>query len=75
VLNIHIILETQKRTNKAEASISISGNHIFTYAAGHDMYAATDALTDKLDRQIVKHKEKLRSHHRNEGDHRNLAIN
>ena len=48
MLNIHIILETQKRTNKAEASINISGNHIFANAPGHDTYAATDALTDKL---------------------------
>jgi putative sigma-54 modulation protein len=30
------------------------------------MYAAIDALTDKLDRQIVKHKEKIKDHHRQE---------
>ena len=28
------------------------------------MYAAIDSLTDKLDRQIKKHKEKLKDHHR-----------
>jgi putative sigma-54 modulation protein len=30
------------------------------------MYAAIDALTDKLDRQILRHKEKLTDHHRKE---------
>jgi putative sigma-54 modulation protein len=28
---------------------------------------------DKLDRQIVKHKEKLKDHHRVEGSHRNMS--
>lgn len=72
VLNIHVILEVQKHNNKAEASLNVSGNHIFADATGHDMYAAIDALADKLDRQILKHKEKIRSHHRHEGSHRNF---
>jgi len=75
VLNIHVILEVQKHNNKAEASINVSGNHISANAVGHDMYAAIDLLADKLDRQILKHKEKIRSHHRNEGNHRNIGIN
>lgn len=75
VLNIHIILEVQKHDHKAEASLNVSGNHIFAEATGHDMYAAIDFLADKLDRQILKHKEKIRSHHRNEGNIRNININ
>jgi len=75
VLNIHVILEVQKHNHKAEASLNVSGNHIFAVATGNDMYAAIDSLADKLDRQIVKHKEKIRSHHRNEGNHRNIEIN
>lgn len=75
VLNIHMILEVQKHNNKAEASLNVSGNHIFADASGHDMYAAIDALADKLDRQILKHKEKLRSHRRREGSHRNIVMN
>ena len=74
VLNIHIILEVQKHNHKAEASMNVSGNHIFADATGHDMYAAIDFLTDKLDRQILKHKEKIRSHHRNEGNQRNIDM-
>ena len=74
VLDIHVILEVQKHNKKAEASLNVSGNHIFAEATGQDMYAAIDALADKLDRQILKHKEKIRSHHRNEGNHRNIVM-
>jgi len=73
VLNIHVILEVQKTTHKAEASIYLSGNHLFAEASAGDMYAAIDSLIDKLDRQIVKHKEKLKDHHREEGSHRKVA--
>ena len=38
------------------------------------MYAAIDALVDKLDRQVLKHKAKLKNHHREEGSHRNLKL-
>jgi putative sigma-54 modulation protein len=41
----------------------MSGNDIFADAVEEDMYAAIDALVDKLDRQVKKHKEKLKDHH------------
>jgi putative sigma-54 modulation protein len=66
VINIHFILEVQKLRHKAEASLNVSGSHIFADSSANDMYAAIDALVDKLDRQIVKHKEKLKDHHRQE---------
>ena len=72
VLDIHVILEVQKTTHKAEASLHVSGNHIFAEARAEDMYVAIDSLIDKLDRQIVKHKEKLKDHHRQEGSRRNV---
>jgi putative sigma-54 modulation protein len=66
VLNIQVILEVQKLTHKAEASIHVSGNHIFADATSEDMYTAIDNLVEKLDRQVVKHKEKTKGHHRQE---------
>lgn len=66
VMNIHFIMEVEKQRHKAEATLHVSGSHIFADAYSEDMYAAIDALIDKLDRQIVKHKEKLKSHHRQE---------
>ena len=48
-----------------EATLHTSGADLFADAASGVLYAAIDALIDKLDRQIVKHKEKLtKRHHR-----------
>ena len=67
VTNVHVVLSVEKQRHKAEATISITGNNLFADAEDADMYAAIDALVDKLDRQIKKHKEKLTDHHRTEG--------
>ncbi len=69
VLNIHVILTVEKNIHSAEASLLVSGNKIFAIAKNESMYTATDALVDKLDRQIVKHKEKLKDHHQSDVDH------
>lgn len=67
VTNVHVILSVEKTRQKAEANVNITGNQLFANAEDEDMYAAIDALIDKLDRQIKKHKEKVTDHHRSEG--------
>ena len=67
VTNVHVILGVEKQRQKAEATIHVTGNKIFADAEEQDMYAAIDALIDKLDRQVCKHKEKVTDHHRNNG--------
>ncbi len=62
VTDVHVILENEKINNKAEATFNVSGAKLFAEDHQEDMYAAIDGLTDKLDRQIVKHKEKLKKH-------------
>lgn len=64
VTNAHVILSIEKLRQKAEATLHVSGSDMFADAESDDMYAAIDALIDKLDRQIKKHKEKLTDHHR-----------
>ncbi|MGA0973957.1 MAG: ribosome hibernation-promoting factor, HPF/YfiA family [Sedimenticolaceae bacterium] len=71
VTNVHVILTVEKNEQKAEATVHVSGNDIFADASNDDMYAAIDALIDKLDRQVIKHKEKVQSH-RGAG-HREMA--
>lgn len=73
VINIHVVLTVEKLIHRAEASLQVRGNKIFADANNDGMYAAVDALVDKLDRQIVKHKEKLKDHHQREVEHH--AIN
>jgi len=64
VTNVHVVLCVEKLRNKAEATVHISGGNLFADAEEDDMYAAIDALADKLDRQIKKHKEKMTDHRR-----------
>jgi len=42
--------------------VHVTGGYLFANAEHEDLYAAIDALTDKLDRQLIKHKEKHRGH-------------
>ena len=58
----HVILSIDKLVQKAEATVHIAGGDLFAHAESEDMYAAIDALADKLDRQLIKHKEKTRGH-------------
>ena len=58
----HVILTVEKMVQKAEATIHIAGGDLFAHAESEDMYAAIDALADKLDRQLIKHKQKHRRH-------------
>lgn len=62
ITSTQVILSVDKLAQKAEATIHVSGKDLFADAVHEDMYAAIDALSDKLDRQLIKHKEKLRSH-------------
>ncbi len=63
ITNVHVVLSVEKLEHKAEATVHTSGADLFADATSGDLYAAIDALIDKLDRQIVKHKEKVTQRH------------
>lgn len=67
VVDVHVILTVEKLDHIAEATVQLSGQRVYADAKAQDMYAAIDALSDKLDRQLLKHKEKRADHHRSEG--------
>ncbi len=62
VIDVHVIFSTDKLTQAAEATVNLSGKTVFAKADAKDCYAAMDLLVDKLDRQMVKHKERKTSH-------------
>ncbi len=66
VTDIRVILSVEKLRQKVEATINLSGGKIHAETVDNDMYAAIDLLTDKLDRQVIKYKEKTKDHHRRE---------
>lgn len=60
--NVHVILNVEKLQQKAEATLHLNGGEVFANSEHTDMYAAIDSLVNKLDRQVLKHKEKLKNH-------------
>jgi putative sigma-54 modulation protein len=62
VTSVHVILSVEKLQQKAEVTLHVKGKDIFADSVNADLYASIDALVDKLDRQVVKHKEKTSTH-------------
>jgi putative sigma-54 modulation protein len=62
VIDLHVILSVERVQSRIEASARVRGKDIFCESADADMYAAIDSLVDKLDRTIIKHKEKTLEH-------------
>ncbi len=74
VTNTHVILTVEKLVQKAEATLQVNGGKLFADASETDMYTAIDGLTDKLDRQLKKFKEKQNNHHQASGGLKHAAL-
>lgn len=62
VIDVSVILTIDHAAQKAEVTCHVSGKDIVAHSDDRDLYAAIDALVDKLDRQIVKYKDRLHAH-------------
>lgn len=62
VIDATVQLTVQKVHQRAEITLRMRGNHIHVEAVEEDMYAAIDALADKLDRQVLRHKDRVKAH-------------
>jgi putative sigma-54 modulation protein len=63
VIDVNVVMTVEKLDRKIEASVHLSGKDIHVHANNADMYAAIDGLIDKLDRQVLKHKERFQPRH------------
>jgi putative sigma-54 modulation protein len=61
VLDMSVILSVDKLRQKAEGSVHVSGKTLFVECDDDNLYVAIDEMVEKLDRQIIKHKEKSAS--------------
>ncbi len=57
-LDVRALLSVDKTEHRAEGTVNFAGGALHADADGVDIYAAIDLLADKLDRLLVKHKEK-----------------
>jgi putative sigma-54 modulation protein len=62
VSGVTVILSVEKLRQKAEASVHVRGRDLFVEADHEDLYAAIDAMADKLDRQVLKYKDRAHAH-------------
>jgi putative sigma-54 modulation protein len=69
VIDVNVVLSVDKLRQQISANLHVSGKEIHAECVEEDMYAAIDALADKLDRQVLRHKEK-----RNGNRHEPAAI-
>ena len=60
ITQVHVVLNIEKLKHQA---VHVAGSELFANAEASDMYAAIDQLCAKLDRQVIKHKEKTVDHH------------
>ncbi len=63
VIDVNVFLSVDKLAQKAEMTLHVRGKEIFAECTDEDMYAAIDTLIDKLDRQVLKYKDKRQEHH------------
>ena len=61
ILTIDKLTEKEKR-QKAEINLRVKGKDLHAESIAHDLYAAIDLLIDKLDRQVIKYKDKMQNH-------------
>ena len=62
VIDVSVVLSVDKLQQKVEATVHVRGKDLHAQSIDVDMYAAIDALADKLDRQLLKYKEQLKDH-------------
>ncbi len=69
VVSVDVILNVEKLDQIAEATVNAGGRKLFATETSEDMYAAIDGLSDKMDRQVRRLKDKLRNHHHTKPAH------
>ena len=62
VIDVNVILSVQKLRQKAEVTVHVRGKDLYAECDDEDLYAAIDSLVDKLDRQVLRYKDRLKDH-------------
>ena len=71
VIDAHVILTVEKLRQKAEVTLHVRGKELHCESEEQDLYAAIDLLVDKLDRQVLRYKEKRSTEQRSGNGRRN----
>jgi putative sigma-54 modulation protein len=67
VIDVRVTMTVEKIVQKVEATLHVPGSDLHVECQDENMYSAIDLLVDKLDRQVLKYKEKMVDHHQANG--------
>lgn len=74
VIDVNAVLSIDNLVRKAEVTLHVRGKDIHVESIDGDMYAAIDTLIDKLDRQVIKYKDKRLDHHHHALKHQESSV-
>ena len=64
VIDVDVVLSVDKLRQKAEITLRVRGSALHAASVEPDLYASIDVMMDKLDRQILRYKDRLKNHAR-----------
>lgn len=62
VIDTQVMLSVERLKHTAEVTMRLRGKDIHCEADDDNLYAAIDLLADKIDRQVIKYKDKVQDH-------------
>ncbi len=73
VIDASVTISVVKLVQRADVTLHVRGKDIHAEASHENLYAAIDALADKLDRQVLRHKDKLTNHNHTPLKHQTVS--
>jgi|TARA_R100000426_G_scaffold70744_1_gene49165 putative sigma-54 modulation protein len=62
VIDTQVMLSVERLKHTAEVTMRLPGKDLHCEASDENLYAAIDLLADKIDRQVIKYKDKVQNH-------------
>lgn len=67
IVNANLIFSLEKYRHKVEITLHVNGRDFISIEESDDMYTAVDRSVDKLERQLRRHKGKIKRRKNNQG--------
>jgi len=73
VIDVDVVLSVDKLCQKAEITLRVRGSALHAASVEPDLYASIDVMMDRLDRQILRYKDRVKNHARTPLKHQSEA--
>jgi len=67
IVNVHIVFSLEKYRQRVELTVHVNGKDMIGHAESEDMYLSVDRAVDKLEEQLKRHHDKVKSRKHNRG--------